>query len=74
MVRVMDYVRVMVTVMVRFMVNVKALERVAMKIPILYIGGLNSDSQSWSRSWTWSRIWSRSWSGSWSSSWRGEIL
>jgi len=64
-------VKVMGKVMVKFKVSVRVMEgRNPMKIPILYTGGLNSDSDSWSRSRSWSfldsssRLWSESWSRS----------
>ena len=70
---IMDMVmgKVIVKVMVKFKVSVRVMEgRNPMKIPILYTGGLNSDSDSWSRSRSWSfldsssRLWSESWSRS----------
>ena len=58
-----DKVMVMVRGIFKFMVRVK--EWFSM-IPILYTGGLNLDSQSWTMSSSW--VWSSS--GSDSSSWR----
>jgi len=61
--------RVAVISMDRSMVRI--MECFAMKIPILYTGGLNSDSSSWSFSWSraWSWSWARTESGSWSRAW-----
>ena len=55
-------------------VRVRIMERVAMKMLILYTGTMSLESRSWARSRVWSWSWSRSWSWSgvwsWSLSWR----
>jgi len=64
MVMVMDMVSVKVRIMECFAMKM-------MKIPIIYTGGLNSDSDSWSFSASSSSSWSSSWTGArtWSNSW-----